>query len=59
MEQQLLIAALKAQLFVLRAELHAMRFLDHSDNTIRDIWSVKSDVVDQIEVEIKRLETEV
>ena len=58
METQLLIAALKAQLFVLRAELKAMEFLNHSDNTIRDIWTVKSNTVDAVEAEIRRLEIE-
>lgn len=58
METQLLIAALKAQLFVLRAELKAMEILDHRDSTIRDIWAVKSDTIDAVETEIKRLEAE-
>lgn len=51
-------AALRAQLFVLRAELIAMEALDHSDSTIRDIWNVKSATIDTVEVEIKRVEQE-
>lgn len=58
MEAQLLIAALKAQLFVLRAEMKAMQYLDHSDGTIRDIWNVKSYTADEVETELKRLEGE-
>lgn len=51
-------AALRAQLFVLRAELIAMEALDHRDNTIRDIWNVKSATIDTVEAEIKRVEQE-
>lgn len=51
-------AALRAHLFVLRAEMKAMEFLDHSDKTIRDIWTVKSETADAIEAEIKRVEHE-
>lgn len=51
-------AALRAHLFVLRAELITMEALDHSDNTIRDIWNVKSATIDTVEAEIKRVEQE-
>lgn len=51
-------AALRAHLFVLRAEMKAMEFLDHSDTTIRNIWNVKSETADAIEVEIKRVEVD-
>lgn len=59
METQLILIVLTAQLFVLRAELKAMKTMDRSNNTIREIWNVKSETADAIEAEIKRLESEV
>lgn len=59
METQLLIAALKAQLIVLRAGLGALGFEDHSNNAVRRQWNVASEQCNAVEAEIKRLEGEI
>ena len=56
METQMLIAALKAQHFVLMQRLSAMAFEDHSDNAVRRDWNITSHQCDQLHIEIKRLE---
>lgn len=56
MENQLLIAALKAQLFVLNSRLSALACYDHSNDSIRIDWNITSHQVDEIVLEIKRLE---
>ena len=56
MENQLLIAALKAQLIVARGRLRGM---DHSDTAIRNAYHIECEVIDALELEIKELESEV
>ena len=58
MENQLLIAAFKAKLFVLRARLRALEFQNHDEYSIRVDWNITSYEVNALEVEIERLERE-
>lgn len=59
MGNQLLIAALKAQLIVARGRLRGMEHLDHSDTAIRNAYHIEYEVIDALELEIKELESEV
>lgn len=59
METQLLIAALKAKLIAARGYLRELEHLDHSDINVRNAYLIQCEVIDELELEIKELESEV